>query len=115
MAAEQNDDKSNETDAIPSTVQNNVGNNDEKISAAVYITTEVSETSAIANNNNESIINNGSNGSKTNGNMVGVNTTIAGKNKKKNKKGKIGANNENGINKDEIEECEGQGDTAVQV
>lgn len=35
--------------------------------------------------------------------------------RKINKKGKSGASNENGVNKDETEECEVQGDTAVQV
>jgi len=113
LAAEQNDDKTKDTYTIPSTVQKSVGNNDD-IKSTVDITTEVSETSAIVNNNNESITTNAKECKTTrttNGNVVNV----AGKNKKKNKKGKIGANNENGINKDEIEECEGQGDTAVQV
>lgn len=113
MAAEQNDDKSVEIDSIPSIVQHTTDN--KSVPVPVENTTDVSETSAIANNNNESIANNIKE-TKTNGNVVGVNTAgVTGKNKKKNKKGKSGASNENGINKDEIGECEVQGDTAVQV
>lgn len=85
------------------------------VAPAVDVAAEVSDTSAIVNNNNESIANDIKE-TKTNGNGVGVNASVAGnKNKKKNKKGKPGASNENGINKDEIDECEVQGDTAVQV
>lgn len=114
MAAEQNDDKSEKNDTIPSTVEASIENTDDK-TATVDIAEEC-ETSAIVNNNNESIANNVSD-TKINGSsvVVGVNASPAVKNKKKNKKGKSGASNENGINKDETEECEVQGDTAVQV
>lgn len=119
MAAEQNDDicKETENSSIPLAIENNAGTNsipiDDKTSAGEITIDKLSETSAIANNNNDST--NNASETKTNGNIVGVAASAAGvKNKKKNKKGKSGASNENGINKDEIEDCE-QGDTAVQV
>ncbi|KAJ6644031.1 Constitutive coactivator of PPAR-gamma-like protein 1 [Pseudolycoriella hygida] len=112
LAAEQNDDKCKGSDAIPSPVQNNIGSNDD--STSILDKVDESDPNAISNNNNECTANSIKE-TKTNGNVVAVNTSVAGKNKKKNKKGKNGASNENGVSKEETEEGEVLGDTTVQV